>query len=259
MENKEKMYHIGLTKSDLEGAKYAILPGDPKRVEVIAKHLNNNKNLGMNREYASYLGDIDGEKVLVISTGMGGPSTAICVEELKELGIEYLIRVGTCGGMQLDVEAGDIVIANAAIRKEGTSKEYVPVEYPAVSTLEVTNALVSACEKLNNRYHVGVVHCKDSFYGQHDPERMPVSYELEQEWEAWIKAGALASEMETAALFITASTLKMKAGAVLLAVWNQEREKEGLDNKTDFDTTKEIKVAIEAIKLLINKKVDANF
>ena len=253
MENKEVMYHIGLSKKDIEGAKYAILPGDPGRVESIAKFLTDYKKVAVNREYTSYLGTLDKQKVLVISTGMGGPSTAICIEELKLLGIEYLIRVGTCGGMQIDVEAGDIVIAQAAIRQEGTSKEYLPVEFPAVADFQVLNALASAAKETKGRYHVGVVQYKDSFYGQHSPERLPVSYELLNKWDAWSKGGALASEMETASLYTVASTLRMHAAAVLLVVWNQEREKLGLDNKTNFDTNKEISVAIKAIRKLIEE------
>ncbi len=254
MQNSEKMYHIGLSKEDIEGAKYAILPGDPGRVDKIAMLLTNPKKIGENREYTSYLGEILNEKVLVISTGMGGPSTAICVEELAMLGVDHLIRVGTCGGMQLNVRAGDIVIAEAAIRQEGTSKEYVPVEFPAVADLEITNALVEASKSLGYPYHVGVVHCKDSFYGQHSPERMPIKNELLDKWEAWIKAGALASEMETSSLYVVSSVLRIKTGAVLLAIWNQEREKQGLDNDTNFDVEKEIKVAIKAIEILIKNR-----
>ncbi len=251
MEKTETMYHIGLKKEDLQGAKYAILPGDPGRVPKIAMKLNNPIKLGVNREYTSFLGEIANEKVLVISTGMGGPSTAICVEELAELGIKKLIRVGTSGGMQLNVNAGDIVIAQAAIRQEGTSKEYVPIEYPAVADLELTNALVEASKELGYTYHTGVVQCKDSFYGQHDPEKMPVGYELLNKWDAWIKAGALCSEMETASLYIVSSVLRLQASAVLLVVWNQEKEKRGLSNDTSFDVDKEINVAIKAIELLI--------
>ncbi len=250
----ETMYHIGLKKSDIENAKYAILPGDPGRVKTIAKFLTNVKKLAVNREYTSYLGEIANEKVLVISTGMGGPSTAICVEELAMLGVQNLIRVGTCGGMQLNVQAGDIIVAQAAIRQEGTSKEYSPIEFPAVADIDITNALIKASQELGYPYHVGVVQCKDSFYGQHSPERMPVKNELLSKWDAWIKSGALASEMETAALYVVSSILKIKSGAVLLTVWNQEREKQGLDNNTNFDVEKEIKVAIKAIEILIKNK-----
>ncbi len=254
MENKDVMYHIGLSKSNIEGAKYAILPGDPGRVKSIASKLDNYKKITVNREYTSYLGEIKGEKVLVISTGMGGPSTAICIEELNLLGVEYLIRVGTSGGMQLDVKAGDIVVAEGAIRMEGTSKEYLPIEYPAIANIEVTNALISAAKELSATYHTGVVHCKDSFYGQHSPERMPVGEELKYKWDAWIKAGALASEMETAALFTVSSYLRLKAGAVLLVIWNQERENQGLGNDEVFDTDLEINIAIKAISKIIERK-----
>ena len=252
MENKEKMYHIGLTKADLEGAKYAILPGDPGRVPKIASMLDSAKPLTVSREYTSYLGELDGEKVLVISTGMGGPSTAICVEELKLVGIENLIRVGTSGGMQLNVNSGDLVIAQAAIRQEGTSKEYVPIEFPAVANIDLVNALRLSAYELGYPYHTGIVQCKDSFYGQHSPERMPVSYELENKWQAWIKAGCLASEMETAALYTVSQVLGLNAAAILLVVWNQEQENKGIKQDNNFDTEKAIKVAIEAIRKLIN-------
>ena len=253
MENKERMYHIGLTKSDIEGARYAILPGDPGRVPKIAEQLDTYKKLTVSREYTSYLGTLNNQKVLVISTGMGGPSTAICVEELKLIGIEYIIRVGTSGGMQLDVNSGDLVIAQAAIRQEGTSKEYVPVEFPAIANIDVINALIIAANKLGYKQHTGVVQCKDSFYGQHSPERMPVSYELHNKWNAWIKAGCLASEMETSSLYTVSQVLGIKAGAILLVVWNQEQENIGIKQDNNFDTEKAIKVAIEAIKLLMLK------
>ena len=251
--NGEKQYHIKLSSEDIEGAKYAILPGDPGRVGKIAKYLENPKKIGVNREYTAYLGSINGEKVLIISTGMGGPSTAICIEELKNIGIEYLIRVGTCGGMQQNVLPGDIIIPTGAIRAEGTSKEYVPIEFPAVADYDLVDALKKSTEKLEYNYHLGVVHCKDSFYGQHQPERMPVGYELKNKWDAWIKAGALASEMETAALFTVSSTLRMKAAAVLLVIWNQELENAGVDFNTKYDTESEIKVAINTIKTIIKK------
>lgn len=247
----EKMYHIGLSKEDIKGATFAILPGDPDRVLKIASYFDSYIKLNTVREYTSYLCKLNDKNVLVISTGMGGPSTAICVEELNMIGIKNLIRVGTCGGMQLNVEAGDLIIAQGAIRQEGTSKEYVPVEYPALADISLINALIYSCKKNNYKYHVGVVQSKDSFYGQHDPKRMPSSYELESKWNAWIKAGCLASEMECASLYITASTLKMNACAILLAIWNQERANKNLDNNKYFDNEKEIKAAIDAIRILL--------
>ncbi|HIV87978.1 MAG TPA: uridine phosphorylase [Candidatus Pygmaiobacter gallistercoris] len=250
MEQKEKMYHIGLCKADLEGADYAILPGDPGRVEKIAALMENAKKIGQNREYTSWLAETKGVKVLVMSTGMGGPSTAIGVEELHMLGVSHLIRVGTCGGMQLEVKAGDLVVVQGAIRQEGTSKEYLPIEFPAIADIDITIALRQAAEELGMVHHTGIVQCKDSFYGQHSPERMPVSYELENKWQAWIKGGALGSEMETAALYCVSQVLRVHAGAVMLCVWNQEREKAGLDQQECHDTTGAIRTAIRAVEIL---------
>lgn len=245
----EKMYHIGIDNS--HNAKYAILPGDPARVEKIAQYLENPKKIGQNREYTTYLGQLEGENVLVMSTGMGGPSTAIGVEELFMTGVENFIRVGTCGGMNLKVKGGDLVIATGAIKMEGTSNEYVPIEFPAVSNFELTTSLVEAVKEKKYPYHTGIVQCKDSFYGQHDPDRMPVGYELKQKWDAYIKANCLASEMESATLFTVSQVLGTRAACILNTIWNQEREKANLDNPHVHDTSKAIEIAIEAIRLEI--------
>lgn len=249
--NIEPSYHIGFQKG--HGARYALLPGDPGRVEKIAKYLDNPQFLSVSREYTTYIGELSGEKVLVMSTGMGGPSTAIGVEELYRTGVDTFIRIGTCGGMQLDVLGGDLVIPTGSVRMEGTTREYVPIEFPAVPDLSVTNAIVNAAKALGKKYHTGVVQSKDSFYGQHDPARMPVGYELENKWNAWIKAGCIASEMEGAALFIVSSYLRCRAGAVFLSVWNQEREKAGLDNPEVHDTSDAIETAVNAVRLLIDE------
>ena len=248
----EKQYHIGF--DDSHGAQYAILPGDPGRVEKIASYLDNPRFFCQNREYTTWLGSLSGETVMVISTGMGGPSTAIAVEELFITGVRNFIRVGTCGGMALPVTGGDVVIATGAIRMEGTSKEYVPIEFPAVANLDVTNALVDAAKKLSLNWHAGIVQCKDSFYGQHSPSRMPAGYDLMDKWNAWIKARCLASEMESAALYIVSQILGAKAGCVLNVVWNQEREKAGMSNPHCHDTEAAIKVAVEAVRILIKNE-----
>lgn len=247
------VYHIGLSKKDVSGIKYAVLPGDPDRCELIASLCDKHEHLGTNREYNSYIGYLGNEKILIISTGMGGPSTAICVEELHILGINNLIRVGTCGGMQLDVDPGDLIIATSAVRSEGTSKEYLPIECPAVADFELLSSIINEVKKENIPYHVGVVHSKDSFYGQHEPERMPVYNDLKTKWKAYIKAGVLASEMETAALYSVASVLKMKAVTILLVIWNQEQINHHIEKESVFDTSLEIKVALNTIRSLINK------
>ena len=191
--------------------------------------------------------------MLVMSTGMGGPSTAIGVEELYQTGVDTMIRVGTCGGMAEEVMGGDLVIANGAIRMEGTSKEYVDLAFPAVADFDVTAALRQSAKELGARFHLGIVQCKDSFYGQHSPERMPCGKKLEEKWEMWIKAGCLASEMESAALYIVAQVLGVRAGCILNTVWNQERKKKGLSDPHCHDTTLAIRAAVHAVELLIQE------
>ncbi len=247
----EKLYHINLSARDIQGARYAILPGDPGRVRKIAAFFDNPTPLAQNREYTSYIGEIAGEKVLCVSTGIGGPSASIAVEELNQLGVDTFVRVGTCGGMQMDVLAGDNIVVTGAIRMEGTSKEYLPIEFPAVANLDVSVALRDAAKELGLRCHTGIVQCKDSFYGQHSPERMPVSYELLNKWQAWIRGGCLGSEMESAALFTVCSTLGARAGAVMLCVWNQERVNAGLPNDEEHDTESAIKIAVKGLEKLI--------
>ncbi|MCL2425293.1 MAG: uridine phosphorylase [Oscillospiraceae bacterium] len=245
----EALYHIGFDGS--HGAKYVLLPGDPGRVEKIAQYLDNPRFHCQNREYTTWLGELEGETVMVMSTGMGGPSTAIAVEELFMTGVHTFIRIGTCGGMAEQVVGGDVVVATGAIRVDGTSREYVPIEFPAIADLSVTNALVQAAKKLDVTWHAGVVQCKDSFYGQHSPDRMPVGEDLQRNWRAWIKAGCLASEMESATLYIVAQILRARAGCVLSTVWNQEREAKGLENPKCHDPVLAIKTAVEAVRLLI--------
>lgn len=244
-----KQYHIAVGKGEV--GKYVILPGDPKRCAKIAAYFENSVLIADSREFVTYTGYLDGEKVSVTSTGIGGPSAAIAMEELVKCGADTFIRIGTCGGMEINVKGGDVVVATGAIRMEGTSKEYAPIEFPAVADFHVVNALVDAAEKLNETYHTGVVQCKDSFYGQHSPEIKPVSYELMNKWEAWLRCGCLASEMESAALFVVGSYLRVRVGSVFSVIANQEREKQGLENIQCHDTEKAIKIAVEGIRNLI--------
>lgn len=244
-------YHLQIRPGDV--GRYVILPGDPKRCEKIAKHFEDAKLVADSREFVTYTGYLEGEKVSVTSTGIGGPSASIAMEELVQCGADTFVRVGTCGGIDLDVKGGDIVIATGAVRMEGTSREYAPIEYPAVADLEVANALVAAAKELGFTYHTGVVQCKDAFYGQHEPEMMPAGYELINKWEAWKKLGCLASEMETAALYIVAAKLHVRVGACFLVMANQEREKLGLENPVVHDTDMAVQVAVEAIRKLIKE------
>ena len=251
MQNLERQYHINCVQGDV--GRYCILPGDPGRCQSIAALFDDAKFIGQNREYVIYTGTLLGEKVSVCSTGIGGPSAAIAMEELHNIGADTFIRVGTCGGIDLNVQSGDIVVATGAIRFEHTSREYAPIEFPAVPHYQVLAALTQAAQNLGKPWKAGVVQCKDSFYGQHSPGRMPVSYELETKWEAWKRLGVLASEMESAALFTVAAARGVRCGSVFHVIWNQEREKEGLDQKESHDTSAAIQVGVEALKLLIQQ------
>lgn len=245
-----KQYHTGVSPDTI--GKYVILPGDPKRCEKIAGYLEHPQLVADSREYVTYTGTLDGVKVSVTSTGIGGPSAAIAMEELAKCGVHTFLRVGTCGGMQTEVCSGDLVIASGAVRMEGTSKEYAPIEYPAVADVTAMNALMHAAKKKQIPYHVGVVQCKDSFFGQHEPEVMPVSYELTNKWQAWIRMGCLASEMESAALYIVGSFLRVRVASCLLVLANQERARLGLPNEQVHKIDPAIETVIEAIRELIH-------
>ncbi|MBR2809253.1 MAG: uridine phosphorylase [Erysipelotrichaceae bacterium] len=249
-EGSGKQYHTALGPDDI--GKYVILPGDPKRCEKIARHFDNPVLVADSREFMTYTGYLDGVKVSVTSTGIGGPSAAIALEELVECGAHTFIRVGTSGGMDINVNGGDIVIAKAAIRNDGTSKEYCPIEFPAVADIDVINALTAAAKKLDKRYHVGICQCKDAYFGQHRPEILPNNQELLGKWDAWLKMHTLASEMESATLFIVGQFLKVRVGSVFLVVANQERARAGLDNTQVHDVEAAIETAIEALRILIN-------
>ncbi len=251
MQEMELQFHIRCKEGDV--GRYCFLPGDPGRCEAIASHFDNPVHIGMSREYNIYTGTLLGQKVSVCSTGIGGPSAAIAMEELAAIGCDTFIRVGTTGGIALDVCPGDVVVATGAVRFEHTSLEYAPAEFPAVANFDVTAALKAAGEELGYRVHTGIVQCKDSFYGQHSPERSPVSYELLQKWEAWKRLGVKSSEMESASLFVVASALGVRCGSCFHVVWNQEREKAGMFMPMTEDTSSAIRVGIAAMKRLIQQ------
>jgi len=251
MQELEKQFHIHCTSDDI--GRYCIVPGDPGRVPSIARYFDDAKQVAYNREYNVWTGYLLGEKVTACSTGIGGPSAAIAMEELHKCGADTFIRTGTCGGIDLNVQSGDIVVATGAIRYEHTSLEYAPIEFPAVADFEVAGCLAQATKNLGLPLHMGVVQNKDSFYGQHSPEASPVYYELQQKWESWKRLGVKASEMESAALFVVASALGCRCGSCFHVIWNQEREAAGLDQKMSEDTSNSVKVAVEALKLLIEQ------
>ena len=247
IKDDEVLYHIQMKKGDV--GRYVFLPGDPGRCELIASHFDNPQLISYHREYKTYTGTLLGEKVSVTSTGIGCPSTAIAVEELVMLGADTFIRVGTSGGMQPYQRPGDLAIVTAAIRDEGTTLHYMPVEFPAVANIEVLTALRDAAVKLNKPHHLGISQSKDSFYGQHQPDRMPVADHLLERWKAWKMGGAICSEMESAALFILSSILRVRAGGIMLIAANQE----GPDRSVVHDLTDLLETSIAAVKILIEK------
>lgn len=252
----DRAFHLQITKEEI--GRYVILPGDPGRVPKIAEYLQDAAPVAYNREYQTYTGRLNGEKVSVVSTGIGGSSAAIAMEELVQCGAHTFIRVGTSGGMDQKVIGGDLVIALAAVRAEGASREYLPEGYPAAADFSVLKALDEAAAALSEdadgkRYHVGVVQSKDSFYGETNPETMPVSDLLQSRWEGYVRCGCLTSEMETAAIYSVAATRKVRAGAVLTALWNVERNKAGKSDPVCHDSTRAICCAINAMKILIQR------
>lgn len=242
----EVQYHIRVADGDV--GKYVLLPGDPGRCESIADYFDQPRFVSFNREHKVYTGYLGGEKVSVVSTGMGCPSTAIAVEELVKVGCHTFIRVGTSGAMQPDMQVGDIAIINAAIRDEGTSRQYLPIEYPAVADLDVMNALIEASKKLKYTHFVGVSHTKDSFYSEVEPERMPMVSYLKDRWNQWVAGGAICSEMEASIVFILGGIYRKRAGAVTMIIGS---DMDTIAKKHDPDGM--IRVAVEALRILIAK------
>lgn len=215
--NPEKQYHIAMGPGDV--GRYVMLPGDPGRVPLIASFLDDAREVTRKREYLTYTGTLDGTPVSVTSTGIGGPSTAIAVEELALIGADTFVRVGTSGLMQPDsMQNGDLVVVSGAVRDEGTASHYMPMAFPALADLDVVDTLRQACRALGLRFHVGLSHSKDSYYGEMQPNRMPIASRLNEEWNAWVRGGVLCSEMEAATLFVVSRVLGVRAGGIMIAL-----------------------------------------
>ena len=209
----EQVKHLPIKFGEV--ARYVIVPGDPNRVPVIAESLENVTNQGQNREFNAYKGTHKGIEVSVVSTGIGCPSTAIAVEELSHIGAEVFIRIGTSGSVDKSAKKGDIFIATAAVRDDETSKQYIPIEFPAIASHNVVSNLIKASKNLNIDSKVGICQSKDSFFGETEPERMPVAPYLDFKWKSWQGGGVGASEMEAATLFTLSQIKRIEAGAIL--------------------------------------------
>jgi len=237
-------------------AKYVLIPGDPRRVEKIAAFFDKSKKVADYRGFVTYTGAVNGIRISACSTGIGCPSAAIAVEELSRIGAETFIRVGTTGALQNEIKTGDIVIATSAVRADGTSRSYAPIELPAVADFNVTSALVNAAHKLRQKVHFGPVLTSDAFYGDLDNLRL------------WSKYNVLSVEMESSTLFTLANVKKLKAGSILAVDGNplmglgkgefEPGEKTGeLDERVQKAINTEIRIAIEAIKILESKSTAA--
>lgn len=252
----EVQHHINLKKGDV--GRYVLLPGDPGRCQLIAQYFDNPQFITQKREYVTYTGTLLGEKVSVTSTGIGCPSTAIAVEELIAIGADTFIRVGTSGGMQPQIKTGDVGIITGAIPDEGTTSHSLPIDFPAVANVDVVMALREGAKRAGIPAHVGVSQSKDSFYGEVEPGRMPVSDQLFQRWKAWVEGGAVCSEMEAAAIFIISSIHRKRASGVMLMVgddMNPENNAPEIVQAAQalLDIHRPVRVAIEALKVLIER------
>jgi len=252
----EVQHHINLKKGDV--GRYVLLPGDPGRCELIAQYFDNPRFVTQKREYVTWTGTLLGEQVAVTSTGIGCPSTAIAVEELVAIGADTFIRVGTSGAMQPQIKTGDVGIITGAIRDEGTTLHYLPIEFPAVANVDVVMALREGARRAGIRAHEGVSQSKDSFYGEVQPWRMPMSEHLESRWKAWVEGGAVCSEMEAAAIFILSSIYRKRASGVMLMAGDDMNPERSTPEQVQaaqalLDIHRPVRVAIEALKVLIER------
>jgi uridine phosphorylase len=246
---EEKQYHVGLARGEV--GEYVLMPGDPGRTPMIAKYIDDAREVAFSREYRTFTGNVAGVPVSTISSGMGGPSVAIAVEELNELGVHTFLRVGTCGAAQPEIKLGDLVIAAGSVRSEGTPNGYIPLEYPAVASLDMVNALVEAARAAGVPHHLGIIRSVDALYSDLVPDRMPRSSQLKEELQMWSRAGVLANDMESSTLFVVARLRRLRAGTINLCV--DEIAAGEIHHVDQSFMDRMLKVAMDAIRRLIER------
>lgn len=244
MSERLRQHHIQVAPGEV--GRYVLLPGDPGRCERLAALFDSASHVATNREYTTWTGTLDGEKVSVVSTGIGCPSAAIAVEELIKLGADTFIRVGNSGAMQPDIPSGQLAIVTGAVRDEGTSGHYLPIEFPAVADHQVVAALTTAANKVGASYRLGISQSKDSFFGEWEPERMPMAGRLKDRWSAWVAGGAICSEMEAAAIFVIGSINRVRTGGIMY-MWSQGEDEDHDRLGTLLETS------VEALRVLIGE------
>lgn len=249
---KKRMMHIGISVGDV--GRYVFLPGSPERTEKIAKYFDNPKEIAYNREYRTWTGTLDGVPVAVTSTGIGGPSAAIAIEELFQCGADTMMRVGSCASTSPKVCMGDIVIPSGAVRMEGVGNHYLPTEYPAVPDFQMMKALEEAAIEKGFNYDTGVTITKAGFYSQTSPETKPIAPELIYRWEAYVKGGATNTSMECAPLFLIAGSLGIRAASVMVSATNcKQYDDQGRTKPLANLEDRAIQVAIEGMRKIIRK------
>jgi uridine phosphorylase len=246
---EERKYHVGLAAGEV--GSYVLIPGDPFRTALIAEHLQDAEERAWSREFRTFTGRVGETPVSACSSGIGGPSMAIAVEELGELGVHTFLRVGTCGGGQPGIRIGDLVVATGAVRSEGTPDVYVPREYPAIASHDVVGACVEAAEAAGAPYHLGVIRSVDALYADLLPERMPRPAELRAELEMWQRVGVVANDMESSTLLIVSALRGWRAGVILLCV--DELGAGEIHHLEPSAMDRLLRVAVDAIRRLIER------
>ncbi|TEW53711.1 uridine phosphorylase [Psychromonas sp. RZ22] len=250
------VFHLGLTKSALQGAAIAIIPGAPERVEKIAALMENATFLARHREFTSYLAFIGEQAVVICSTGIGGPSVSIAVEELAQLGVRSFLRVGTTGAIQPHVNVGDIIITQAAVRLDGASLHFAPMEFPAASDFYATSALNEACLQKNITPHIGITASSDTFYpGQerYDTVAGRVTPHFKNSLQKWQELGVLNYEMEASTLFTMCSANGWQAACVAGVIVNRTQQEIPEQKTMEQTENNAIMIAVDAVKLLLKK------
>lgn len=250
---EERKYHVGLAQGEV--GQYVLIPGDPFRTALIARYFDGAEEKAFSREYRTFTGTVDGVAVSSTSSGIGGPSAAIAVEELSELGTHTFLRVGTCGAAQPGIRMGDLVIATGAVRTEGTPDAYVPKAFPAIAHPHVVQAAVEAAEEAGAPYHLGIIRSVDALYSDLVPGRMPRREELELELEVYKRAGVVANDMESSTIMIVSSLRGLRAGVILLCV-----DELGAGEIHHLDPSymdRMLRVAVDAIRRLVRRDAAA--
>jgi uridine phosphorylase len=248
----ERQYHLQVEAGEV--GSYVLLPGDPGRCARIAAHLEGARKVAANREFTTYTGSLDGVTVSVTSTGIGGPSAAIAVEELVKVGARTLVRVGSCGALDEGLGFGDVVVVQAAARGDGTPDHYAPAGFPAVADLDVVLALREAAAESGHRWRVGVVLSNDAFYAEMEPETFPLETQIRARWDAWARAGCVAAEMEAATVLTVARVRRVRAGAVLAVVNGPPLGLAGMPDPSRLPLDAAIDVAIGGLRRLIARE-----